>query len=114
MVKLMRCPFCGCLAGYSRVPQQGFSLLCRCCGAIAMHEEARERDALGLAWNRRAHPAVGAGPLAPCPFCGGQVPPSAAGAGGIIRCPSCGMMIAFAGSASAAESRVLWNRRSGV
>ena len=58
MIKLERCPFCGSLAGYSRVPGQGFSVVCRGCGAIAMHELTQERDDVARAWNLRAPQAA--------------------------------------------------------
>ncbi len=116
MVTLKRCPFCGSLAGYSRVPGQGFSVICRGCAAIAMHEKARERDMMGQAWNRRAPLGQPASGLAPCPFCGGGMPNAGftVGDGTIIRCGHCGMMVTFANSASSAESLALWNRRSGL
>ena len=107
MIKLERCPFCGSLAGYSRVPGQGFSVVCRGCGAIAMHELTQERDDVARAWNLRAPQAAPGGGVRPCPFCGSAV----VVAGSFLRCPHCGMMISFAQSGSQAESLELWNRR---
>ncbi len=113
IIKLQRCPFCGSLAGYSKIPQQGFTVVCRGCGAIAMHEWAAGRDEIARSWNQRTtRVAFSSSAIKPCPFCGGQIPQGARGP--IIRCPSCGMMVSFALGDSVGQAAELWNRRAKV
>ncbi|MDL2253990.1 Lar family restriction alleviation protein [Ruminococcaceae bacterium OttesenSCG-928-I18] len=113
IIKLERCPFCGSLAGYSKVPQQGFTVVCRSCGAIAMHDEYMGRDDIAKEWNRRVKKvAFSNSRIRPCPFCGTQIPSGGfSGGGSIICCPGCGMMVSFAGSHSIHTTITLWNDR---
>ncbi len=115
MVKLERCPFCGNLAAYSRIVGEGFSVVCRNrgCMAIAIHKTATERDDMALMWNRRGKDRfVSRGAAKACPFCGGRALVSPLSDGGVsFYCLSCGMMVSFAQSHSVTQSTLAWNRR---
>ncbi len=115
VIKLERCPFCGNLAGYSRMPGDGFSVVCRnrACAAVALHKNAMDRDGLALLWNRRGRDRfVSRGAARACPFCGGRALVMPLSDGGVsFHCTSCGMMVSFAQSTNVTQSTLAWNRR---
>lgn len=105
------CPFCGGEAVFSRVPGQGFSLLCQGCGAIAMLRGSQSKAALAAAWNRRTA-RFSSGGVKPCPFCGSNAAlAKMPGDDSILCCQNCGMMISFVRSKTAAQSLSAWSRR---
>ncbi len=115
MTKLERCPFCGNLAAYSRIPGEGFSVVCRNrgCMAVAMHTKAKEREEMAAAWNRRGRDRfVSPGAARACPFCGGRALAHELPGGGLsFHCTSCHMMVSFAQGNTVTQSVVAWNRR---
>lgn len=115
MVKLNPCPFCGGKAGYSRIPGEGFSILCTSCGAIAVRERGVSQDTLGNTWNTRTvrHNFSQQDNVKPCPFCAsrislGKMP----GNSSILKCGKCGMMVSFFDSITLQDTANKWNRRT--
>lgn len=111
MATLKPCPFCGGNASFSRIPGQGFSLLCQRCGAMAMLNSNTGRDALEDAWNRRTA-RFSSGAVKPCPFCGssaalGKMPHDPS----ILLCTNCNMMVSFVKSNTTPTSLNYWNQR---
>lgn len=115
MVMLNPCPFCGGKAVYSRIPGEGFSILCQSCGAIGVREKHISRDALGKTWNLRMvrHNFSVQDKVKPCPFCAsrislGKMPDNSS----ILKCAKCGMMVSFIDSRSLNDTVAKWNRRT--
>lgn len=114
MVTLSPCPFCGGQPGYSRVPGQGFSILCNGCGALAVHAKLPGRDELGAAWNRREqrHNFNVKSRVKPCPFCSSRAGiKKMAHNDSILLCERCGMMVSFALADGLDATVAAWNRR---
>lgn len=115
MAHLKPCPFCGGEAKFSRIPGEGFSVVCSNCGAIAIREKSKDRDSLGNAWNLRQvrHNFSVTDQLKPCPFCAsrlslGKMPSN----GSILACSKCGMMVSFIDSGDLKTTVARWNRRT--
>ena len=114
MIQLGSCPFCGGQAAYSRIPGQGFSILCKDCGALAVHGKYKERDQLGTAWNQRQtrHNFNDTGKVKPCPFCASRAGVGKlAGSETVLACERCGLMVSFLGGDDLNSTISLWNRR---
>lgn len=114
MVTLDSCPFCGGKATYSRIPGEGFSVICGECGAIAVREKDVGRDELGKSWNLRTvrHNFSKSDNVKPCPFCAsrislGKMPDN----NSILKCGKCGMMVSFFDSDSLQNTVARWNKR---
>ena len=115
MVALNNCPFCSGPAVYSRVPGQGFSIICRGCGALALYGGSASKDALGTQWNRRVvrHNFNFSNKIKPCPFCASRTGiKKMQNNSSILVCERCGMMVSFAGSDDLNGTIGLWNRRA--
>ncbi len=115
MVSLKNCPFCGGKAVYSRIPGDGFSVLCTACGALAVRQQATDRDVLGAGWNMREvrHNFQQRDNVKPCPFCAsrisiGKMPDD----NSILQCGRCGMIVSFATSNDLSTTIQRWNRRA--
>ena len=115
VVALKACPFCGGAAVYSRVPGQGFSIICRGCGALALHRGTTSKDVLGAQWNRREvrHNFNIASKIKACPFCSSRTGiKKMQNNSSILVCERCGMMVSFAGADDLNGTINLWNRRT--
>ncbi len=114
METLKPCPFCAGAAVFSRIPQQGFSVLCNDCGAIVLHCGSSDRNTLGAQWNTRVFRPNFSQQNAPvpCPFCASRASvKNLAKDASVLQCERCGMMVSFAQSASLADTVAKWNKR---